>query len=311
MDSPAAPEDSLAQATAFFELEAENCLHRHWNKDIQVLVQHHPVWAADAPKAWQARNYLDRRVLEQVLQLEATRVLDVGCGFGTTLHYLWDSHQAEYAGITLSRQEFQTGSQMVRERNLHNCLKLFCGDFHDALIWRPFPARDLVFSLESFQAAWEPEKVLAGIARSLRQGGRWVCAGFMAADPLVQAQDQDKGAPRTVGRPGPLFEDLEPRDVQALDHFRQGSSIGRLLGPEQLIRSAGSHGLQPILDEEHSSSIRENLLDRIGALVGNPFSQSAELRSHRHRRAQGLAAQAGLLHRGLLSYRLMVFAKAG
>lgn len=281
--------DPVILTTNYCEHAALSCLGGAAGKDPSAMVQHHAFWLDGVQKALQARHYLDRRVLELSIGLEANKILDVGCGFGCTIHYLHESRTARYSGITLSRLEHTLGTEAIEKKNLQHDLRIFCADCHDALSWRPFPAQDLVYALESFRFSWNPGALFSGIHKSLRQDGLLAVADFFLSPAAVEPGDE--------------------KLAHALQLFRQGYHCAGLPVMDSFIAQAAGHGLELQSRESLKDGLRDGLLERLGAVIPVSFGLAPEVKAWRQAEHAAAAQIGQLVRNGLLDFGFLVFRK--
>ena len=58
------------------------------------------------------------------------RVLDLGCGYGSTARYLATNFGCQVTGVNISEKELQLARERSRERRLDHLLSFEYGDFH-------------------------------------------------------------------------------------------------------------------------------------------------------------------------------------
>ncbi|PLX36714.1 MAG: SAM-dependent methyltransferase [Hyphomicrobiales bacterium] len=107
-------------------------------------------------------SVLGSAVLEWLAPKSGERVLDLGCGDGSLTERLVEAG-ADVAGIDASPDFVEA----ARARGL----AVTCGDGHALSFDREF---DAVFSNAALHWMTQPEKVVAGVARALKPGGRFV-----------------------------------------------------------------------------------------------------------------------------------------
>lgn len=294
----------LDQALSYCETAAEHSLKNQNGKDMPDMLQHVNLWLPDATKVHQARHYVDRLALGLAVQDDARRIFDLGCGFASSLAYFRDSHEASYSGLSLSRIELESAKDWVQRNNFQNSIRLFCSDMHDALSYRPFPAQDLILTLEVLRCSWDYDAVLSGLARSLRPGGKWVWADFMLTESFTQQTLNHEH-----NQPELFSEGLLEKDILCLKHFKKAFFAWGLCTEENLLAKAAKHDLQMLEVRDLSQGIKDRLFDRLGNFNLNVFNSSPELKAYRSFYAQGLHALSYLLKRNILTYKYAVFVK--
>ncbi len=114
-----------------------------------------------------------------------TRVLDLGCGDGTTALPM-ARLGADVTGVDISRNLVEAGNRRASEARLSNC-RFQHGDAID-LSGLPDRGFDLVVSMFGAMFAPKPFDVAREIVRVTRPGGRIVMGNWIPGDPTLVAQ---------------------------------------------------------------------------------------------------------------------------
>jgi 27-O-demethylrifamycin SV methyltransferase len=179
-DTPAVPDPSsvgILYDHRLFDLMAQmgdgNLHFGYWpSKDDQLSL-------ADAMEEMTAQ------LIRRLQPRPGDRILDVGCGNGTPALRLAQAHDVYVVGISVSQHQVDRASERAREAGLAGRVRFELAN-----------ALDLPFETGSFDGAWAIEsmfhmpdkpRVLAGIARVLRPGGRFPIADLVSRRPAVQA----------------------------------------------------------------------------------------------------------------------------
>lgn len=238
----------------------------------------------------EALRYLDRLILAEVKPLEATfpaplRVLDLGCGVGSTLLYLAEQAPIRGTGVTLSAVQAQRAQQRIAASGLGDRVRVLEANFLE-LPESVGPA-ELAFSIEAFVHGPDPAAYFAATARHVVPGGRLVvCDDFLA--------------PRAEGP-------LKRREARALDEVRRCWLAHTLITSERanaLAERAG-YRLERNLDLTPRLELRR-LRDRVIAAavtVGRHLPQ----RGYRLRSLIGGNALQQALLSGLIEFRCLVW----
>jgi SAM-dependent methyltransferase len=182
---------------------------RYWNETGSKWVRLHD--RIDAQIA-----SLGRRAMERAGIAAGERVLDVGCGCGTTTLALASlvGTQGSVVGIDISAVMLERAQQMVRDAGVDNVELLLADAQTHAFTSPPF---DLVFSRYGVMFFTDPAAAFANLRPVLRPGGRvtflcwrslqqnpWMLVPLMAASAHVQL------TPPPPEAPGPFaFADAE------------------------------------------------------------------------------------------------------
>lgn len=261
----------------------------------QSQVIHRPVWAEGIVDRQRALNYVNERIGRQCREMLARRrvervdLLDLGCGFGATLHYLHrqGGGQIGAVGLTVSANQAQVARRWIIERAAADSCAFLVADFHATPLRGPF---DLAVSVEAFAHATRPERYFAEVARLLKPGGCLIlCDDFQAA-----------------GRP---LAALNGEDRRWLALFKRGWHVPHLLSCLDAVELAHRAGLCLVENADLNPYLRtrsfpnlclplfEWVMGRQGALA--PFLESVV----------GGWALEDSIRRGNVSYRFLVFEK--
>ncbi|TAJ23333.1 MAG: class I SAM-dependent methyltransferase [Planctomycetota bacterium] len=117
--------------------------------------------------------------------LRGLKVLDVGCGDGTTALPA-AALGADVLGVDIARNLVDAGNRRAKERGLSN-LRFEHGDA-SALANVPSGAFDLVVTMFGAMFAPRPNDVAKELVRVTRRGGRIVMGNWIPGDPTLVAQ---------------------------------------------------------------------------------------------------------------------------
>ena len=105
------------------------------------------------------------------------RVLDLGCGYGSTARFLAQSRGCNVTGINISEKELELARQRASESRLGPLLKFETGDFHSLNYEdRSF---DVVWSQEAFLHGADKGRILSEAHRVLVEDGLLVFTDIM------------------------------------------------------------------------------------------------------------------------------------
>lgn len=237
---------------------------------------HRAVWGEGVVNRAEAFGYVHALLRQEIAHLGARRVLDLGCGTGSSLLAVLEGSDVVGFGVTNSPTHAHLARERLKERATI-AERDFCSE--------PLPRDvDLAYGIESFVHASEPAAFFANVARSLRPSGRLVlCDDFLAA-----ASDRDHPSVRA---------------------FRAGWHADSLLEPERADAIAADCGLELVGDRDFTPFLeldrpRDRVLGAVVAL-GRPL-----FREHpRWMSLSGGHALRQCLKRGLVQYRYRVWEK--
>lgn len=153
---------------------------------------HQPLWDGNTKTKRQAANYSNDLVLKIIQdsisgEKDRIRVLDLGSGFGATIHYIrsrFDESALEFYGITISR----TQADIAREK-LGGSANIVCGDYH--YLSRYFENMDTVYAIESVVQSRDTSVLLGEISRVLKTNGQFVVVDdFINDEKMIDIMDR-------------------------------------------------------------------------------------------------------------------------
>ena len=235
---------------------------------------HRAVWGLGVETRSDAFHFIHKILRDQATQINAKRVLDLGCGTGVGLEYILDGLRAEGFAVTNST----THAQLARARlgcraSIHEL------DFCTELLPENI---DFAFGIESFVQGLDPKEFFRNISQSLRPLGRLaICDDFLVEDsrhPLVES-------------------------------FQEGWHASSLCRAEALDEIAVSYGLKLVEDRDWTPLLEldrmRDLLIGLFVSVSRPWCGT----SIRWKSLSGGHALRKCLKRGLIKYRYRVWEK--
>jgi len=100
---------------------------------------------------------------------EASRVLDLGSGYGAPARFLASRFGCEVTGLNVSTVEIEEAEKQTRAEGLESSVTFDCGDFHEL----PYAdsSFDVVWSQDSLMYGADKRRILEEVARVLKPGG--------------------------------------------------------------------------------------------------------------------------------------------
>ena len=208
------------------------------------------------------------------------RVLDLGCGVGSSLCYLAEHTLIQGTGVTLSPVQARLAQQRVHDLGMTDRIRCVEADYCD--LPDDVGVVDLAYAIESFVHGPDPNRFFAECSRRVRPRGLLViCDDF-------RRTTTDPAAPATVER------------------FRRGWHINTLVERGELRAVAASAGFEHELTVDLTSYLE---LDRvIAALVALAGWLPAVERRYDH--LIGGSALQKCLSMGWIGYDLAIFRHA-
>lgn len=111
---------------------------------------------------------------------EATRMLDIGSGYGGPARYLAARFGCHVAALNLSEKENERARRLNREHGLEDAIQVIDSAFEDIPL--PDASVDRVWSQDAILHSGDRVRVVSEVARVLRPGGKWVFTDPMQSD---------------------------------------------------------------------------------------------------------------------------------
>ena len=139
-----------------------------------------------------------------------TRVLDLGCGYGSTARYLAANFGCSVTGTNISEKELDLARQRAAEAGLTHLLTFEYEDFHS--LGCPESSYDVVWSQEAFLHAADKNAVLSECRRVLKPAGSLVFTDILVRRD-TPAEDRER-----------IYDRVKSPDMWDLDDYRMALS---------------------------------------------------------------------------------------
>ena len=238
-------ETIVATTQAYYDGPADEIYRTIWGDNLHLGVP----TSDDCPHP-EAMENTNAIMAEAVALTPQTRVLDLGCGYGSTARYLAANFGCHVTGTNISEKELELARERGQEAGLDRLLSFEYGDFHRL----PYAddSYDVVWSQEAFLHAADKNAVLSECRRVLKPDGV-----LIFTDILVRRDTPDADRAR-------IYDRVKSPDMWDLPDYRKALSALELTVTREEDWSqhvARSYGwVRDRLQEQ-----REALLPRIGA----------------------------------------------
>jgi len=272
--------DVVETARAYYNsTDADNFYFHIWGgEDIHIGLYQ----SDDEPIANASRRTV-HRMAELAGEINpATRVLDLGAGYGGSMRYLAEHFGSQCVALNLSEVENERNRRMNIEAGLDRNIQVVDGDF-TALDFDE-EAFDLVWSQDAFLHSGDRARVCAEAARVLKPGGRLVFTDPMQADDAPTDQLQ------------PIYDRIHLDSLGSPDFYRETLCK---LGMKEVEFDDRSHQLP-----RHYSRVRKALIENAGELRDRGVSED-----YIERMQAGLQHWVDGGHKGHLAWGIFVFEK--
>ncbi len=235
----------VATTQAYYDGPADDIYRSIWGDNVHLGVPCNE--ECPHPEAMEHTN----EIMACAVSLgPGARVLDLGCGYGSTARYLAANFGCSVTGTNISEKELELARERAAESGLGHLLSFEYEDFHN--LGYQDAAFDVVWSQEAFLHAADKNAVLAECRRVLKHGGT-----LAFTDILVRRDTPDADRER-------IYDRVKSPDMWDLEDYRGalsrlGLPVSREVDWSQHV--ARSYGW--VRDKLREN--REALLPRIGA----------------------------------------------
>lgn len=229
----------------YYDGPADQIYRSIWGDNIHLGVP-----CSDSCPHPEAMEHTNQIMAEAVGLGPSARVLDLGCGYGSTARYLAEHFGCHVTGTNISEKELDLARERSKESGLQDLLTFEFGDFHN--LKYSDASYDVVWSQEAFLHGVDKNAILSECNRVLVPGGALAFTDILVRHDTPEADRQR------------IYDRVKSPDMWDLaDYNRAISNLGfeiqRVTDWSQYV--ARSYGWV----RERLSENREALLSRIGA----------------------------------------------
>ena len=181
-------ESIVAITQAYYDGPADEIYRSIWGDNVHLGVP-----CSDDCTHPEAMEHTNEIMAGAVPLGPGVRVLDLGCGYGSTARYLAATFGCSVIGTNISQKELELARERAGESGLDHLLSFEYGDFHD--LGYSDATFDVVWSQEAFLHAADKNAVLAECRRVLKPGG-----SLAFTDILVRRDTPDADRERIYDR---------------------------------------------------------------------------------------------------------------
>lgn len=218
---------ALVSPSAFFAW----CLHSVDQDQIPFRANYPQYFQASGSSDYLWRTY-DRRLSDVIgLVRPGLRVLEIGCGIGSDLHWL-ALHGARVTGIDV-KSEWTTAAKLLTKHVSARIAPVEVDIQRINLLDLPDAQYDLIYMKDTFHHLEPRDEIVAKIARLLAPGGSLVIVEPNAWNPLIQWKMFRIRGFRTI---------IDKTDKATGERFVYGNE--RLVTGGAIVRSFARHGVK-------------------------------------------------------------------
>ncbi|CAI7990398.1 Sarcosine/dimethylglycine N-methyltransferase [Geodia barretti] len=235
----------VSSTQAYYDGPADEIYRTIWGDNLHLGVPCSD--ECSHPEAMEHAN----EIMAGAVHLEAdTRVLDLGCGYGSTARYLAANFGCPVTGTNISEKELDLARERASEAGLTHLLTFEYEDFHRLAY--PEGSYDVVWSQEAFLHAADRNAVLSECRRVLKPNGSLIFTDILVCRD-TPAEDRER-----------IYDRVKSPDMWDMEDYR--SALSRLYLPVTRVEDWSQHVARSygwVRDRLREN--REALLARIGA----------------------------------------------
>ena len=271
--------DAVERAEAYYDSSEADAFYQNvWGgQDIHIGIYH-----GDAEPVADASRRTVETMANRIADTNgATRILDLGAGYGGSARYLADRFGCRVTCLNLSETQNATNRKLTDEAGLGGRVRVMYGDFEN--IPEPDDSYDVVWSQDAILHSGDRIRVLDEIRRVLVADGR-----FIFTDPM-QSDDCPDGVLQ------PILDRIQLSTLASFAFYR--AELGK--------RGFREDAVAPLTDQLRTH------YQRIGQELKTNYDQAVELsgRTYVDNMIKGLqhwvdGADNGHLAWGIMDFRL-------
>ena len=192
----------VSSTKAYYDGPADQIYRTIWGDNIHLGVP-----CSVECSHLEAMEHTNQIMAEAVDLTAQTKVLDLGCGYGSTARYLASEYGCHVTATNISEKELRLASDRGKEAGLESLLTFEYGDFHD--LKYSDESFDIVWSQEAFLHGVDKVKILSECKRVLTLGGTLVFT-----DILVKSDTPESDRQR-------IYDRVKSPDMWDLPDYRQ------------------------------------------------------------------------------------------
>ena len=192
----------VSSTKAYYDGPADQIYRTIWGDNIHLGVP-----CSDKCPHPEAMEHTNEIMAQAVHLSPNARVLDLGCGYGSTARYLAKNYGCPITATNISENELELAWERTLEAGLDELIEYEYGDFHD-LIYAD-DSFQVVWSQEAFLHAADKSKVLSECRRVLVPGGT-----LAFTDILVRSGPPEADRPR-------IYDRVKSPDMWDLSDYQQ------------------------------------------------------------------------------------------
>ena len=204
----------VSSTKAYYDGPADQIYRTIWGDNLHLGVP-----CGDECPHPEAMEHTNEIMAQAVNLKPETKVLDLGCGYGSTARYLASEYGCHVTATNISQKELDLAAERTSQAGLENLLNFEYGDFHQ--LKYADDSFDIIWSQEAFLHGADKALILSECLRVLESGGTLVFTDILVRAGTPQA-DRDR-----------IYDRVKSPDMWDLPDYQQaltklGFEVGRL-----------------------------------------------------------------------------------
>jgi sarcosine/dimethylglycine N-methyltransferase len=171
---------NVSTTQAYYDGPASEIYKNIWGDNLHMAIP--PYEGASLQQAMDNTNV----VMAEAANLSPNdRVIDLGCGYGSTARYIASKYGCTVTGQTISNEELKLARERAETSDARDLLTFEWGDFHN-IEYRD-NSFDVVWSQEAFLHGADKSKILSECYRVLKPGGTLIFSDILVRRDTPQA----------------------------------------------------------------------------------------------------------------------------
>jgi sarcosine/dimethylglycine N-methyltransferase len=236
--------ENVSTTQAYYDGPASEIYRTIWGDNLHMGIPPHS--GASLQEAMDNTNI----VMADAAELSPNdRVIDLGCGYGSTARYIASRYGCTVIGQTISNEELKLANIRAERSSAKDLLTFEWGDFHN--IEYPDASFDVVWSQEAFLHGADKSRILSECYRVLKPGGTLIFSDILVRRDTPQA-DRER-----------IYARLNTVDIWDFDDYtealpKQGFTVLKAEDHSQYVAPTYGGVVSKVRDN------RSELVERIG-----------------------------------------------
>jgi sarcosine/dimethylglycine N-methyltransferase len=171
---------NVSTTQAYYDGPASEIYKNIWGDNLHMGIPPH-----EGASLQEAMDHTNVIMAEAANLSPKDRVIDLGCGYGSTARYIASKYGCTVIGQTISNEELKLARERAEQSDARDLLTFEWGDFHN--IEYPDNSFDVVWSQEAFLHGADKNKILSECYRVLKPGGTLIFSDILVRRDTPQA----------------------------------------------------------------------------------------------------------------------------